>query len=253
MSIQFLLSDPNSAVVWRGPKKTGKFFSIQFFYFFYFILFYFSVTPFHSFMFVSFFFFFFLSFFHLAMIKQFLEDVVWGALDYLVIDTPPGTSDEHISVIENLKQWNPDGAVIVTTPQNVAISDVRKEITFCQKIGLPVLGVVENMSGFVCPHCSECTNIFSSEGGMLLARELNLNFLGRIPIDPELMKASEQGKNYVEMFPNSTSVQAIKTFANKLVSSQNDSNLNPKHNDNNNNGNNGVNNKINGGDQTMAD
>lgn len=89
-----------------------------------------------------------------AMIKQFLQDVCWGNLDYLLIDTPPGTSDEHISIIENLKEYQPDGAVVVTTPQAVAIADVRKELSFCRKVKLPVIGVIENMSGFVCPHCS---------------------------------------------------------------------------------------------------
>lgn len=83
-----------------------------------------------------------------AMVKQFLTDVAWGELDYLIIDTPPGTSDEHITVMENLKDVKCDGAVIVTTPQLVAIEDVRKEITFCKKTGIPILGIVENMSGF---------------------------------------------------------------------------------------------------------
>jgi Mrp family chromosome partitioning ATPase len=90
----------------------------------------------------------------IAMIKQFLQDVCWGELDYLIIDTPPGTSDEHISVVEYLKAFNPDGAVIVTTPQGVALADVRKELSFCKKVQLPILGVVENMSGFICPHCA---------------------------------------------------------------------------------------------------
>ncbi|KAI8076681.1 cytosolic Fe-S cluster assembly factor CFD1 [Gilbertella persicaria] len=89
-----------------------------------------------------------------AMIKQFLQDVYWGELDYLLIDTPPGTSDEHIGIVEYLRDFNPDGAVIVTTPQGVAIADVRKELSFCKKVKLPILGVVENMSGFVCPHCA---------------------------------------------------------------------------------------------------
>lgn len=89
-----------------------------------------------------------------AMIKQFLQDVYWGELDYLLIDTPPGTSDEHIGVVEYLKEFNPDGAVIVTTPQGVAIADVRKELSFCRKVKLPILGVVENMSGYICPHCA---------------------------------------------------------------------------------------------------
>ncbi|KAJ1550853.1 Nucleotide-binding protein 2, partial [Cladochytrium tenue] len=89
-----------------------------------------------------------------AMIKQFIEDVDWGDLDYLVIDTPPGTGDEHISLAEHLRALNPDGAVVVTTPQDVAVADVRKELSFCRKVDLPVLGIIENMSGYVCPHCS---------------------------------------------------------------------------------------------------
>lgn len=89
----------------------------------------------------------------IAMIRQFLTDVCWPELDYLIIDTPPGTSDEHIAVMENLKQYGPDGAILVTTPQAVAINDVRREVTFCRKAGVPILGIVENMSGFVCPSC----------------------------------------------------------------------------------------------------
>ncbi|KAI8928147.1 P-loop containing nucleoside triphosphate hydrolase protein [Entophlyctis helioformis] len=89
-----------------------------------------------------------------AMIKQFMNDVAWGEIDYLLIDTPPGTSDEHISIAEYLREYSPDGAVIVTTPQAVSLADVRKELSFCRKVGIPILGLVENMSGFVCPHCA---------------------------------------------------------------------------------------------------
>ncbi|XP_067951552.1 cytosolic Fe-S cluster assembly factor NUBP2 homolog [Watersipora subatra] len=121
-----------------------------------------------------------------SMIKQFLTDVYWQDIDYLIIDTPPGTSDEHISVVENIQPWNPDGAILVTTPQGVAIGDVRREIAFCRKTGVNILGLIENMSGFVCPTCSECTNIFSSGGGEALANHSKINFLGRIPIDPKM-------------------------------------------------------------------
>ncbi|KAJ1720161.1 cytosolic Fe-S cluster assembly factor cfd1 [Coemansia erecta] len=127
-----------------------------------------------------------------AMIKQFLSDVYWGTLDYLLIDTPPGTSDEHLAAVEYLQEWNPDGAVIVTTPQAVALSDVKKEISFCHKVGLPVLGLIENMSGFVCPHCAECTNVFSTGGGEGLAKHMDVRFLGRAPIDPSLVMLLEQ-------------------------------------------------------------
>ena len=119
-----------------------------------------------------------------AMIKQFLTDVYWQDIDYLIIDTPPGTSDEHITVMENAKLLNCDGAILVTTPQAMALDDVRKEATFCRKTGIPILGIVENMSGFVCPHCTECTSIFATGGGEELAKMLNTKFLGRIPIAP---------------------------------------------------------------------
>ncbi|KAK3705181.1 hypothetical protein QZH41_013962, partial [Actinostola sp. cb2023] len=111
-----------------------------------------------------------------AMIKQFLTDVCWGELDFLIIDTPPGTSDEHITVVENLRQYNPDGAILVTTPQGMAITDVRREVTFCHKTKIPVIGMIENMSGFVCPPCSECTNVFSKGGGEALAQECKVPF-----------------------------------------------------------------------------
>ncbi|KAI9179068.1 cytosolic Fe-S cluster assembly factor cfd1 [Blastocladiella emersonii ATCC 22665] len=119
-----------------------------------------------------------------AMIQQFIADVCWGDLDYLVIDTPPGTSDEHLAIMEALRGYESKSAVIVTTPQAVAISDVRKEINFCQKVKLPMLGVVENMSGFRCPHCADCTDIFASGGGAKLAEQFQLRFLGALPIDP---------------------------------------------------------------------
>ena len=114
-----------------------------------------------------------------AMIKQFLTDVCWTDRDVLVIDTPPGTSDEHITVMENLKNASVkvDGAVMVTTPQAVAIGDVRRELAFCKKAGLKVLGIVENMSGYVCENCQECTNIFSKGGGEALAKDRGLGTL----------------------------------------------------------------------------
>ncbi|OMJ16301.1 Cytosolic Fe-S cluster assembly factor CFD1 [Smittium culicis] len=120
------------------------------------------------------------------MIKQFLTDVHWGDIDYLLVDTPPGTSDEHLSIVEYLQGYNPDGAILVTTPQAVSILDVQKELNFCRKVNLPILGVVENMSGYVCTHCAECTNIFSSGGGSKLCDKYNVDFLGSIPIDPSL-------------------------------------------------------------------
>lgn len=166
MSLGFLLANRGDAVVWRGPKKT-------------------------------------------AMVRQFLSDVHWGALDYLLIDTPPGTSDEHISLVETLlKQATPDqlsGAVIVTTPQAISISDVRKEINFCRKTNVRVLGVIENMAGFVCPNCSECTNVFSKGGGEVMAKEFDVPFMGSVPIDPMFIRLIEEGRRPV--YPEGTVVE----------------------------------------------
>ncbi|PSN58305.1 Cytosolic Fe-S cluster assembly factor NUBP2 [Blattella germanica] len=139
-----------------------------------------------------------------AMIKQFLSDVYWQDIDYLIIDTPPGTSDEHITVMECLKTLNYDGAVLVTTPQAVSIEDVRKELTFCRKTGIPVLGIIENMSGFVCPSCSTCSNIFSKGGGESLASLAGVPFLGSVPIDPKV------GLN-IEIEANDLSVPSVVT------------------------------------------
>ncbi|RYO73750.1 hypothetical protein DL766_000574 [Monosporascus sp. MC13-8B] len=155
MSLGFLLQRRGDAVVWRGPKKT-------------------------------------------AMIRQFLSDVLWGELDYLLIDTPPGTSDEHISLAETLlKDALPGqvaGAVVVTTPQAVATADVRKELNFCAKTGISVVGVIENMAGFVCPNCAECTNIFGKGGGQVMAEDFKVPFLGGVPIDPQFVMLVETGR-----------------------------------------------------------
>lgn len=152
-----------------------------------------------------------------AMIKQFLTDVMWGCRDYLIIDTPPGTSDEHITVVENIRPLNPDGAVMVTTPQGVALSDVRRELTFCRKTRIPVLGLVENMSGFVCPHCAECSNVFSTGGGEALAEDCKVPFLGRVPLDPSLTRCLEEGRNFVEAFPGSQTHTALASITQTLI------------------------------------
>lgn len=121
-----------------------------------------------------------------AVIKQFVHEIYWGPLDYLIIDTPPGVSDEVISLLENLMKYRPDGAVLVTTPQNVSLGDVRREITFCKRASLPILGLVENMSGYTCPGCNEVTNIFSKGGGAQLAVETKVPYMGALPIDPRV-------------------------------------------------------------------
>ncbi|RYG52083.1 ATP-binding protein [archaeon] len=199
MSIGFMLPSADDAIIWRGPRKNG-------------------------------------------LIKQFLTDVDWGTLDYLIIDSmcaamhhvppaaapathsqvqrvrararvgvyarvcaaPPGTSDEHISVIQYLKEAaNVTGAVVVTTPQEVSMADVRKELNFCRKVALPVLGVVENMSGFVCPCCKHKTDIFppAGRGPAGMAADFGVPFLGGIPLDPLLLRACEAGEAYVDAHP----------------------------------------------------
>ena len=142
-----------------------------------------------------------------GLIKQFLKDVDWGELDFLVVDTPPGTSDEHLSLAKFL---GADGAVIVTTPQAVALLDVRKQINFCRKVGIPVLGVVENMSAFVCPKCSTATPIFAptTGGAEGMAAEMAVPFLGRVPLDPRVAQASDQGKDPREIVAESPAIAA---------------------------------------------
>ncbi|KAM4631922.1 cytosolic Fe-S cluster assembly factor NUBP2 [Discoglossus pictus] len=152
-----------------------------------------------------------------ALIKQFVSDVAWGELDFLIVDTPPGTSDEHISTVEALRPFSPMGAILVTTPQAVSVGDVRRELTFCKKTGLPVIGIVENMSGFVCPHCTECTNIFSKGGGEELARHAGVPFLGCVPLDPLLSQSLEQGKDFLQEFPKSAAYPAITSIAQQIL------------------------------------
>ncbi|KAH6958565.1 P-loop containing nucleoside triphosphate hydrolase protein [Fusarium avenaceum] len=140
-----------------------------------------------------------------GLIKQFLKDVEWGDLDFLLVDTPPGTSDEHLSVNSFLKDSGIDGAVMVTTPQEVSLLDVRKEIDFCRKAGIRILGLAENMSGFVCPKCSNESQIFkaSTGGGRALAEEMGIPFLGAVPLDPRIRMACDYGESYFDSFPDS--------------------------------------------------
>ncbi len=165
MSIGFLLPNPDSPIIWRGPMKY-------------------------------------------QMIKQFLKDVEWSALDYLIVDAPPGTGDEPLGIIQLI--GDADGAIIVTTPQQLAITDVRKSVSFCRQLDLPVLGVIENMSGFVCPDCGHTVDVFKSGGGENMALEMNIAFLGRIPLDPRIVQASDAGQPYVQTFKDSP---AAKSFA----------------------------------------
>ncbi|MCF2144382.1 MAG: Mrp/NBP35 family ATP-binding protein [Candidatus Heimdallarchaeota archaeon] len=131
----------------------------------------------------------------MGAITQFLSDVKWGHLDYLIIDLPPGTSDEPLSIAQLIPKA--DGVVIVSTPQEVALLDVKKSINFVRKVGLKVLGLIENMSGLICPHCHKEINIFGKDGGKKAAEEFNIPFLGAIPIDPAIVPLSDEGKPFV--------------------------------------------------------
>ncbi|XP_011885885.1 PREDICTED: cytosolic Fe-S cluster assembly factor NUBP1 isoform X2 [Cercocebus atys] len=175
MSVGFLLSSPDDAVIWRGPKKNG-------------------------------------------MIKQFLRDVDWGEVDYLIVDTPPGTSDEHLSVVQYLAAARIDGAVIITTPQEVSLQDVRKEINFCRKVKLPIIGVVENMSGFICPKCKKESQIFppTTGGAELMCQDLEVPLLGRVPLDPLIGKNCDQGQSFFIDAPDSPATLAYRSIIQRI-------------------------------------
>lgn len=143
----------------------------------------------------------------MGVIKQFLKDCAWGELDYLIIDSPPGTGDEPLSVCQLIE--DADGAVLVTTPQEVSVADVRRSISFCHALNLPVLGVIENMSGFICPHCGEITNIFKQGGGERMAQEMEVPFLGRIPLDPQVGESCDDGRPYVHVYARSETAKAF--------------------------------------------
>ncbi len=149
-----------------------------------------------------------------GLIKQFIEEVAWGNLDYLVVDCPPGTGDEPLSVLQIL--GDDAKAVIVTTPQGVAIDDVRRSITFCNKVGNPVAGIIENMSGFVCPKCKDVVDVFGSGAGQELAKETGIPFLGAIPLDPEVSRAGDLGRVFMESDDDQPTVNALNEIVSKL-------------------------------------
>lgn len=147
VSLEMILGDKDTAVIWRGPLK-------------------------------------------ISAIRQFISDIEWGDLDYLVVDSPPGTGDEPLTVAQTI----PDAeAIIVTTPQEISLADVRKSINFCRQVNMKILGVVENMSGLVCPSCGETVPMFGSGGGELMATQMGVPFLGRIPIEGEMVASGDQG------------------------------------------------------------
>jgi len=163
------------------------------------------------------------------IIKQFVSEVSWGDLDYLIVDCPPGTGDEPLSIVQLLGQA--DGAVVVTTPQQLAITDVRKCMTFCNQLNLPILGIIENMHGFVCPHCNQRTDIFEGDGGRQMAKDFNVPFLGSIPIDPNMVPAADLGKPFIYYSSQSLTAQALSSaFEPLLQSNKNNGNIEKEQN-----------------------
>jgi Mrp family chromosome partitioning ATPase len=140
-------------------------------------------------------------------LKQFLGEVEWGALDYLIVDSPPGTGDEPLSICQLIPEL--EGGIIVTSPQKVALLDSRKCINFLKNLNIPILGIIENMSGLKCPHCGKNINLFKSGGGEKVALEFNIPFLGKIPIDINLVESSDEGKPYILQYKNSETAQVF--------------------------------------------
>jgi len=148
-------------------------------------------------------------------IQQLLADVNWGALDYLIIDCPPGTGDEPLSAVQMLGEGA--AAVLVTTPQDVALIDVEKSITFCRQLKLPVIGVVENMSGFLCPHCGERSDIFKRGGGQRLAQQSDIPLLAEVPLDPRVVAAGDSGQPHILAYPDSECSRALGDVAEAVM------------------------------------
>ena len=147
-------------------------------------------------------------------ITQFLKDVKWGDLDYLILDLPPGTGDVQLTLCQTVPLA---GSVIVTTPQSIALSDVRKAVAMFKKLNVPILGAIENMSGFVCPHCSKLSNIFSTGSAETLEKSFRITMMGAIPLDPKVCDASENGTPIVIAAPDSAPAKAFRAAARKVA------------------------------------
>jgi ATP-binding protein involved in chromosome partitioning len=147
-------------------------------------------------------------------IQQFLGDVKWEDLDWLVIDSPPGTGDEPLSVAQLIPAT---GAVIVTTPQEVSLMDSRKAVAFARKLDLKILGIIENMSGMICPHCGKTINLFKEGGGQKAAQELGVPFLGKIPLDPDIVILGDEGRAFVDSQPESKASKAFMEVVDNII------------------------------------
>lgn len=152
----------------------------------------------------------------ISAIRQFLSDVVWGELDYLIIDSPPGTGDEPLTVAQTIPGAR---AVIVTTPQEISLADVRKSIDFCRQVDLPMLGLIENMSGLDCPHCGGHIDLFRSGGGERTARQTGVPFLGKIPIDPQIVISGDEGRPFVALAGQSSAGKMIDEIVERIIGS----------------------------------
>ncbi len=148
-----------------------------------------------------------------SAIKQFIGDIDWGNLDFLIIDAPPGTGDEPLTVAQTISDAK---AIIVTTPQEVALADVRKSINFCKTVKMEIFGLIENMSGFSCPHCGEIITLFGSGGGEKTANQMGIRFLGRIPFDPKMVACGDSGVCYQESHGDSAVTKAFTEVAAKM-------------------------------------
>jgi ATP-binding protein involved in chromosome partitioning len=171
VSMDFLLLEDETPVIWRGPLK-------------------------------------------MSAIRQFLSEIVWGNLDFLFIDLPPGTGDESLSVMQLLPEM--DGVVIVTIPSEVSQVVVKKAVTFARQLNIPIIGIVENMSGFICPQCDAKYDIFKSGGGKKISDDLGVPFLGSIPIDPMICKDSDKGNPFVTEHPKSSAAEAFMNIVEKI-------------------------------------
>ncbi len=147
-------------------------------------------------------------------IQQFLGDVIWGELDWLVIDSPPGTGDEPLSVAQLIPAT---GAIVVTTPQDVSVLDSRRAVAFARKLNLTMVGIVENMSGLACPHCGEHIDLFKTGGGEKAAAELGVPFLGKIPLEPEIVTLGDAGKSFLDSLPESETSRAMLAIVDRII------------------------------------
>lgn len=151
----------------------------------------------------------------MGAIRQFLQDIKWPELDYLIVDSPPGTGDEPLSVVQILKKV--DGSLIVSTPQDMALLDARKTIKFSSKMGVPVVGIIENMSTFLCPHCNKPIDIFKGTGVSKAAKDFNIDILGKIPIDTKIVESGDKGRSVFEDRINSETTNQFHTIVSKII------------------------------------